>query len=146
MSSLTALIKEEIAKQYKSVRKFALSVGIPPTTLSSALKNGIEGTSYDTVLKICKALSIRFIDNSVPIKVSDNALSFIQKYNSLDSVGKHTILSVLDAEYSRCNSDDLITGHIAAFGGSQSEKSNSKSDIISAHQALKQLKKKKIGD
>lgn len=142
MSNLTTLIKEEIDKQYKSVRSFALSIGVPPTTLSSALKNGIEGTSYDTVLKICHALSIRFIDNSIPIKVSENALSFIEKYNSLDSVGKHTVLSVLDAEYSRCNPEDLVVGHMAAFGGNQSVKSNSKSDVISAHKALKEIKKK----
>lgn len=142
MSNLTALIKEEIDKQYKSVRSFALSIGVPPTTLSSALKNGIEGTSYDTVLKICNALGIRFIDNSIPIKVSENALSFIEKYNLLDSVGKHTVLSVLDAEYSRCNSDNLTVGRMAAFGGNHSVKTNSKSDTISSHKALKKIKKK----
>ena len=58
MDELTLLIKQEIKKQYRSVRQFALHVGIAQTTVVSALKNGVSGTGFATVMKICKALNI----------------------------------------------------------------------------------------
>lgn len=38
VDELTLLIKQEIKKQYRSVRQFAFSVGIAQTTVVSALK------------------------------------------------------------------------------------------------------------
>jgi lambda repressor-like predicted transcriptional regulator len=52
VDSITKLIKTEIKRQYKSVRKFSEESGIPYSTLSNALSKGIGGTSYDTVIKI----------------------------------------------------------------------------------------------
>ena len=51
VDSITKLIKTEIKRQYKSVRKFSEESGIPYSTLSNALSKGIGGTSYDTVIK-----------------------------------------------------------------------------------------------
>ncbi len=137
MNDLTTLIKNEIKRQYKSARQFALSIGIPPTTLASTLKNGVEGTSYDTIIKICKALDIRFLENSIPIKMSEDSISFIKKYNSLDTIGKHTIDTVLLAEYNRCNEQDYGVGLAAAFGGKQNKTKLSLEDTTAAHKALK---------
>ena len=56
MDNLTELVRAEIARQYKSVRQFAFAVNIPLSTINSALHNGIGGSSYDTVMQICKTL------------------------------------------------------------------------------------------
>ena len=54
MDNLTKIVRTEISRQYKSVRQFALTVGIPLSTINSALHNGIGGSSFDTVVQICK--------------------------------------------------------------------------------------------
>lgn len=102
MDELTMLIKHEIKKQYKSVRQFAISVGIAQTTVVSALKNGVSGTSFSTVMKICKALNIEVFNHSVPLVMNENVATILKKYNALDKIAEHTLLTVLDAEYNRC--------------------------------------------
>ena len=52
MDSITILIRDEIKRQYKSVKKFSEVSGIPYSTLSNALTKGVGGTSYDTVIRI----------------------------------------------------------------------------------------------
>ena len=59
MDNLTTIVREEIARQYRSVRQFAFAVGVPLSTINSALHNGVGGSSFDTVMKICNALNIR---------------------------------------------------------------------------------------
>jgi len=109
MKDLTNLIYAEIKKQYKSVRQFALAMGIPQTTVASALKNGVAGTSYETVLKICKALDIRVINYDCHIKITDDTLEDIVKLNSLDAMGAHTVKTILNMEYERSGKDDVVT-------------------------------------
>ena len=67
MDVLTDLISTEIKRQYKSVRKFSQAIDIPQTTLASAIKNGVSGTAYETIVKICKALNIQLINYKFPI-------------------------------------------------------------------------------
>ena len=43
MDKLTNIVRDEISRQYKSVRQFAFAVGIPLSTINSALHNGIGG-------------------------------------------------------------------------------------------------------
>ena len=104
LENLTELIANEIKRQYRSVRKFALHMNIPQTTLFSILKNGIGGTAYDTVVKICNELNIELVNHASAVKMDDNILALIQKYNFLDDVGIHTVNAVLDAEHTRCQS------------------------------------------
>ena len=75
---------------------------IPQTTLFSLLKNGIGGTAYETVVKICEELGIGLINYNTAIKIDSDVLNMIQKYNFLDEVGAHTVNAVLNAEYERC--------------------------------------------
>ena len=70
MQNLTELIASEIKKQYRSVRQFSIHMGIPQTTLFSLLKNGIGGTAYETVVKICEELGIGLINYNTAIKIS----------------------------------------------------------------------------
>lgn len=107
MDELTMLIKQEIKKQYRSVRQFSLNVGIAQTTVVSALKNGISGTSFSTVMKICKALNIQVFDDSLPVVIDERIISMLQKYNALDKLAEHTVQTVLNVEYERCKADAL---------------------------------------
>lgn len=56
----TILLKNEILKQYTSIRAFAKASGIPHGTIVSALDHGIEGMAYDRVIKICDLLNIDY--------------------------------------------------------------------------------------
>ncbi len=116
MDTLTSMIAAEIKKQYKSVRRFSQVVDIPQTTLASTLKNGVGGTAYETILKICKALDIQLINYQFPLHVDDNALKLLDIYNKLDEKGKHVVHTVLKIESERC-SYDLSDYQIAAFSG-----------------------------
>ncbi len=113
MKELTQLISTEIKKQYKSVRQFALAMGIPQTTVASALKNGVSGTSYETVLKICKALDIKLINYESHVKITDEMLEDLIKMNSLDAMGIHTVKTILNMEYDRYGKGDDITRNAA---------------------------------
>ena len=112
MNSLTQLITQEIKKQYKSVRAFSLAIGVPQTTVVSSLKNGIGGTGFDTVLKMCNALNIKVKDFDTPIVINGEAVEFMRKINLLDDKGVHAVKAVLQAEYIRGNAkgkyDELI--------------------------------------
>lgn len=105
MDELTQLIKQEIKKQYRSVRQFAFSIGIAQTTVVSALKNGVSGTGFSTVIKICEALDIQVFDYSTPLVMNDNVMNLIKKYNALDKLAEHTVQTVLNVEYDRCKAD-----------------------------------------
>ncbi len=107
MDELTLLIKQEIKKQYRSVRQFAFSVGIAQTTVVSALKNGVSGTGFNTVMKMCKALDIQVFNYEVPLVINESVISLLQKYNSLDKLAEHTVQTVLNVEYERCKADAL---------------------------------------
>ena len=58
MDSLTKVVKDEIYIQYGSVLKFAKHIDVPASTVNSALKNGIENTSAQIVIKILYTLNI----------------------------------------------------------------------------------------
>lgn len=102
MDLLTEIIKKEIKKQYKSVRNFAVETGIPQTTLASALKKGVGGTAFDTVIKICGILDIKVPIQSLPVHVDTEGIMFLKKLGMLDEIGQHTVKTVLEAEYIRC--------------------------------------------
>ncbi|MEG1523982.1 MAG: S24 family peptidase [Clostridia bacterium] len=51
-------LKNLILAEYKSVRAFSESVGLPYSTIDSIFKRGISNSSVANVLKICRALDI----------------------------------------------------------------------------------------
>ncbi len=117
MDNLTELISREIKKQYRSVRRFAMSLGIPQTTVASTLKNGISGTAYATVVKMCEALDIKLVNYDTPLLIDEKMLSMLEMLNTLDPVGLHTVETVLYVEHKRCTNDSIAVGNVAAFGG-----------------------------
>ncbi len=102
MDLLTMAIKNEIRTQFRSVRKFSIAVGIPQSTIVSALHNGIGGTSYDTVLKICRKLSINLFEYSPLYNTSHKGMSLITAYSQLDEKGRYVVDAILNAELERC--------------------------------------------
>lgn len=111
MDLLTMAIKNEIRAQYRSVRKFSIAVDIPQSTIVSALHNGIGGTSYSTVLKICRKLSINLYEYSPLYNTSHKGMSLISAYSQLDEKGRYVIDTLLDIELERCGGksyDDLL--------------------------------------
>lgn len=106
MDELTQLIKKNIKFKYQSTRRFAETLGIPQTTIVSAIKNGVSGTSFTTVCKICKALDIKLMNGVYPVVVSDATKNLVEKISKLDEKGIHAVTSMLELEYLRCEAEN----------------------------------------
>ena len=112
MDNLTRIIRSEISKQYRSVRQFAFAVGVPLSTVNSALHNGVGGSSFDTVLQMCKALGIKALGDDAAFYLTENTEELLTRYAVLDDYGRHTINAVMKVEYERCVEKDAAdTGH-----------------------------------
>lgn len=110
MDELTQLIKKNIKLKYSSTRRFSEELGIPQTTIVSAIKNGISGTSFTTVCRMCRALDIKLVDGVYPVVITDNTKQLLKKLSQLDNKGLHTVSTVLEMEYNRCKNklDSII--------------------------------------
>ena len=102
MDGITQLIKSEIIKQYKSVRKFSEKSGIPYSTLSNALSKGIGGTSYDTVIKICNLLNLKQAYDVDLTLFNEHCYEICTMLAALDEHAVHTLKTILSVEYERC--------------------------------------------
>jgi len=116
MDSITALIKNEILRQYGSIRKFSEESGIPYSTLSNALAKGFGGTSYDTVVKICGLLGIKQAYDAGVILMNDEFYDLYSKLKQLDSRGINTVCSIINVELKRCSEEDK-DGVIKGYNG-----------------------------
>lgn len=108
MDELTALIKAEIKRQYKSVRRFAAEIDVPQSTIISAMRKGVAGTAFETVLKICSALDIKLSMNSGVFMDKENS-ELLVAFSQLDEIGKHTVKTVCSVETLRCKNVPLMT-------------------------------------
>ena len=106
VDSITLLIKSEIKRQYKSVRKFSEESGIPYSTLSNALSKGIGGTSYDTVIKICNLLNLEQAYDADLTIFNEQFHEICTMLAALDERGVHTVKTILSMEYNRCTNDN----------------------------------------
>lgn len=95
------ILKKEILGQYRSVRQFALEMGIPYSTLVTALERGIEGMAYGTVIKMCDKLSLNPVDfsslerdTSLGAQLLENRV--MQYYVKLNQTGRDKILELMD--------------------------------------------------
>ena len=95
------ILKQEILKQYKSVRQFAIEMEIPYSTLVTALDRGIEGMAYGTVIRMCDRLSLNPVDfsslekgESLGEKILENRV--MQYYVKLNQNGRDKILELMD--------------------------------------------------
>ncbi len=95
------ILKQEILRQYRSVRQFAMEMDIPYSTLVTALERGIEGMAYGTVIKMCDKLNLNPVDFS-PLE-KDTALGaqlienrVMQYYLKLNQNGRDKVLELMD--------------------------------------------------
>ena len=102
MDNLTTIVREEISRQYRSVRLFAFAVGVPLSTINSALHNGVGGSSFDTVMQICKVLGIKAMADDAAFYLTDDTEKLLTQYAKLDEYGRHTVATVLQVESERC--------------------------------------------
>lgn len=112
---------QEIKRQYKSVRNFALSHKINYSQLTSALKRGIAGAGVEAMLTVFDALNldiesvrtghlIRKGDPTAHIKSKpavpkmDTADSIADRYKKLDEHGQLVVCAVVSEEERRMQS------------------------------------------
>ena len=100
MDQLTMTIKNEIKRQYKSVRQFAAALDIPQSTIISALRKGIGGTAFDTVVKMCEALGIKLSMNA-GVFMDKEKTELLETFSELDDRGKYTVRAVCNVELLR---------------------------------------------
>ena len=51
-------LRNRILDRYVSLRRFAAEADVPYSSLMTLLSRGIGGASFDTVIRICKALDL----------------------------------------------------------------------------------------
>ena len=108
MDELTMTIKNEIKRQYKSVRQFAAAIDVPQSTIISAMRKGIGGTSFDTVVKICSVLGIKLSMNAGVFMDKDKT-ELLEVFSELDERGKQTVKSVSNVELLRCRNIPVMS-------------------------------------
>ncbi|MCM1536767.1 MAG: transcriptional regulator [bacterium] len=94
-------MKKEILSQYRSVRQFAMEMGIPYSTLVTALDRGIDGMAYSTVICMCDRLHINPVD-FMPMDEDTNSSSrkmlqdkVMKQFLKLNKQGRERILEVM---------------------------------------------------
>ena len=100
MDNLTLLIKSEIKRQYKSVRQFSQCVDMPQSTIISALRKGIGGTAFESVVKMCDVLNIKLDVNS-HVCIDREKRELLEQFSQLDEAGRHAVKTVCLVELLR---------------------------------------------
>lgn len=122
MDTYTVLIRKQIKLKFKTIENFSRHMGIPRTTLNFILKNGVGSSSYDMITRIFEALDIAPVRN-IPVVISSQNIDLLKMYSRLDEIGKHTVLSVAEAEYRRINplspEDTVIAAYDALSSNEQ---------------------------
>ena len=124
MDEFTMLVKNEIKRQYKSVRQFASAIDVPQSTIISALRKGIGGMSFDTVVKICSALGIKLSMNS-GVFMDKEKTELLETFGELDDRGRYTVKAVCNVELLRCRNVPVMSV-VAALERLQSNSSAEK--------------------
>lgn len=95
------ILRKEIKKNYRSVRKFAMEMGIPYSTLVTALDRGIEGMAYGTVIRMCEKLNLNPVDftaldqdASLGAHLLENHV--MQYYLKLNKTGRDKVLEMME--------------------------------------------------
>jgi hypothetical protein len=101
MDELTKLIKSEIKKQFRSVRQFSMYIGVPQSTIVTALQKGIGGTSFETIMQICRVLDIKPVPGDESVYLDGERRELLERYTKLDAEGKKAIRALTAIELLR---------------------------------------------
>ena len=101
MDELTKLIKTEIKRQFRSVRQFSMFIGIPQSTIVTAIQKGIGGTSFETIMHICEVLDIKPVAGERTVFLDHEKRELLERYARLDQEGKRAVRAVAAMELLR---------------------------------------------
>ena len=101
MDELTKLIKTEIKKQFRSVRQFSMYIGVPQSTIVTALQKGIGGTSFETIMHICDVLDIKPVIGDKMVFLDGEKRELLERYSRLDAQGKKAVRALTAVELLR---------------------------------------------
>lgn len=98
------LLKSQILKQYRSVRQFAIHMGIPYSTLATVLdkgERGIESMAYSTILAMCEMLDIDPVDfesysRHGKSQLTDQERRVLDYFSRLNEMGQQRALEDLE--------------------------------------------------
>lgn len=107
MDELTLLIKKEIKRQYRSVRQFSMTIGVPQSTIVTALQKGIGGTSFSTIMTICKVLGIKPVLGEQGLFLDRESRTLLERYVLLDERGRQTVRALTEVEVLRATNDPM---------------------------------------
>lgn len=116
MDELTKLIKTEIKKQFRSVRQFSMFIGVPQSTIVTALQKGIGGTSFETIMHICEVLDIKLVEGENSVFLDSDKRELLDRYARLDAEGKKAVRAVTAMELLRVSDADAyaaLSGKLA---------------------------------
>lgn len=108
MDELTKLIKTEIKKQFRSVRQFSMYIGVPQSTIVTALQKGIGGTSFETIMQICKVLDIKPVAGESLLFLDGDKRELLERFTQLDDDGKKAVRAVAAIEFLRVTDPDAF--------------------------------------
>ena len=106
MDELTKLIKTEIKRQFRSVRQFSMYIGVPQSTIVTALQKGIGGTSFETIMHVCDVLDIKPIPGESTVFLDGEKRELLDRYARLDAEGKKAVRAVTAVEFLRVTDAD----------------------------------------
>ncbi len=102
MIALNKQIGAAIKEKYGTIAAFAQKTGIPYSTLSSIVKNGVDNSKFSMIMKICGCLGIDVFNNAdTHLSAKDTELACM--FSLLDEDGAELVSAVLDCEYKRSN-------------------------------------------
>ena len=116
MDKITQLIRDEIKRQYRSLKQFSDASGIPYSTLSNALTRGVGSMSYDSVVKICNLLGLKQAYDTDLTIFNEQFNEICTLLEDLDEQGVHTVKTVLQVEHDRCTKGSK-TPRLKSFNG-----------------------------
>lgn len=108
MDELTKLIKAEIKKQFRSVRQFSMYIGVPQSTIVTALQKGIGGTSFETIMQICKVLDIKPVAGQNLLFLDGEKRELLERFSRLDDDGKKAVRAVTAIELLRVSDPEAF--------------------------------------
>ena len=102
MADLCEQIKTAIRAEYDTLAAFAQETGIPYSTLSSIVKNGMDNSKFAVVMKICRCLKIDAFENE-KLNFTDKDINFLLKFSHIDKYAAELVEGIVDYEYKRSN-------------------------------------------
>ena len=80
---------------------------MPQSTIVTALQKGIGGTSFSTIMTICKVLGIKPVLGEQGIFLDRESRQLLERYMLLDERGRQTVLALTEVEVLRATADPL---------------------------------------